>query len=164
MNSDQKTSIGLTLGLYNAWEAEFETGGMRGLYGRSRVRPPKVKAQINNRHILSSDAVAKAGKTQDVTLASKSALDADLEAYNAGNFAKTKEGNIDINGNIYGIKNEGKTLYPIKGNGFINLTAGQVQAIQFYKTKTGSDLTRALDGAKVTQADRTFAESFIKEY
>lgn len=55
-------------------------------------------------------------------------------------------------------------MYPISGNGFINLTAGQVQAVQFYKTKTGSDLTKALDGAKVSQADRTFAESFIKEH
>lgn len=76
--SDQHTSVALSIGLYNATEAEFETGGMKGLWGRSRLRPPSTKAQINNRHVLSSDAVAKAGKTQSVTLAAKSTLDSDL--------------------------------------------------------------------------------------
>jgi RHS repeat-associated protein len=126
--------------------------------------PPVVKAQINSRHILSSKTIAKSGTLSEATLAPKSILSADLEAYNSGNFTRTDGGGVLVNGNSYWLKNEGRTLFPISGEGFMNVSAAQMKAINFFKTKSGEGLQKALDGAKISTADREFAQDFIKRY
>ncbi len=144
-------------------------GPALGAKGNTKIQteflPPVVKAQINSRHILSSSVIARSNKTPEVTtLAPRGTLEADLAAYNAGNFTRALGGGVLVNGNSYGIKNEGGTLYPISGKWFVNVTAGQLQTVMFYKTLSGNSLQKALDGAKVSDGDRQFAQDFIKKY
>jgi RHS repeat-associated protein len=68
MNSDQSLSIGITIGLYNNLEAEFETGGMRGLWSsRGKLsneaarkwylsQEAKISSQLNSKLSLKAQA------------------------------------------------------------------------------------------------------------
>ncbi|MBV8255413.1 MAG: hypothetical protein JO154_22625 [Chitinophaga sp.] len=126
----------------------------------------RPQAQINSRHKLNSHQIATSGKvgTGNTTLAPSQTLSEDLASYNSGKFAVIEGGNLLINGNVYGVKNEGKTLYPISGNGFMEVTPGQIRAIKILKNTPAHAVDRALQGNKVTPAEREFAEDFIKKY
>ena len=123
-------------------------------------------SQINSRHYLSSDAIAKAKKTAPATMAPRAILDADIEAYNTGEFRKLKGGDVLINGRTYSTKNEGKTLYPKSGGAkeFIDLSQGQIKAIQLIKTVPRERLDAAVKGSKISNEDYKFAQDFVKKY
>ncbi|MCX8526494.1 hypothetical protein OF897_21505 [Chryseobacterium formosus] len=121
-------------------------------------------ATINSRHYLDSNSIAK-GKTMPSTVAPKELLAVDLAAYNSG--AYTISGNnIIINNRIYGVKNEGNTLFPRSGGApeFIDLTQGQIKAIQLMKKVPAERLNQVLKGAGISSRDINFAKDFIKKY
>jgi hypothetical protein len=146
-------------------------GGALNMY---KTVPPKVKAQINSRHNLSSNAIAKSSKAAEInTMAPKSVLSEDLKSYNSGYYSKLKNGNILINGNEYILKNNGTTLFPFKGKEFVILTEGQYRAIKSLKNIpdnlidkiTGEKiLDKVLRIEKCTDADVKFAKEFIQKY
>lgn len=72
--------------------------------------------------------------------------------------------NIIINNRIYGVKNEGNTLFPRSGGApeFIDLTQGQIKAIQLMKKVPAERLNQALKGAGISSRDINFAKDFIK--
>lgn len=122
-------------------------------------------AQINRRHCLNSNNIAN-GKTRSGTFAPKEILDADLKTYNEGKFIKTSNGDVLINGRVYGIKNEGKTLFPRSGGApeFMDLTQGQIKAIQILKKVPIEKVDIAIKGADISEADLMFAKEFISKY
>ncbi|CAL2090866.1 DUF6443 domain-containing protein [Tenacibaculum sp. 190524A02b] len=124
----------------------------------------KHNAKINSRHVLNSDNIANAKKTMASTVAPKLILDQDVKAYNAGKYIKVENGDVLINGRQYGVKNEGATLFPRKGNGFINLSQGQIKAIQLIKRVPANNLSKAIKGAGISNDDYNFAKEFIKKY
>ncbi|MEF9479087.1 hypothetical protein OWR28_16370 [Chryseobacterium sp. 1B4] len=128
---------------------------------------PKFSAKINGRHNLNSTSIA-GGKTRAGTFAPKEILDLDITTYNAGNFSNANNGNGDviINGRIYGIKNEGQTLFPRSGGApeFQDLSQGQIKAIQLMKTVPTNKVDQALKGAGVSNIDINFAKEFINKY
>ncbi|OWP87001.1 hypothetical protein BWK60_05875 [Flavobacterium covae] len=177
-NHNQAEDIGKT------FEEGFTTAGVVN-YAKSRAKatkqeqtptpvennaPPisRTRAVINDKHILTSNNVAKTNKiTSEVTtLARYSTLKADLEAYNQGNFTKipNSNGNVSINGNIYGVKNAGSTIYPISGSDFINLNKAQIKAIQLTKKVPSEKLDAAAKGAGLSEGDMKFAQDFVKKY
>jgi len=97
-------------------------------------------------------------------LAPPETLKTDLNSYNNGLFKKGDNGNVIINGNIYGVKNEGKTLYPIKGKDFINLSNGQIKAIQLYKNTPKDKLETVLKNVGIKPEDSNFAKDFVKKH
>jgi len=127
----------------------------------------KFSAKINSRHILNSTSIA-GGKTRAGTFAPKEILDLDVATYNAGNFSNANNGNGDImiNGRIYGMKNEGQTLFPRSGGApqFQDLSQGQIKAIQLMKTVPANKVDQALKGAGVSNTDINFARDFINKY
>ncbi|WP_027386475.1 hypothetical protein [Chryseobacterium gregarium] len=118
-------------------------------------------AKINSRHYLNSNSIAS-GKTRAATFAPQNILQEDISAYNAGNFSKIGN-DVSINGRMYGVKNEGATLFPRSGGAleFIDLTQGQIKAIQLMKKVPGGSLNQALKGAGISSADASFAREFI---
>lgn len=98
-------------------------------------------------------------------MAPKNILDTDLETYNLGVFTKSGK-NILINGRTYELKNEGKTLFPVSGGApeFIDLTRGQIKAIQLLKNVPAAAINKALEGAKIFTEEANFAKEFIKKY
>ena len=127
----------------------------------------KFSAKINSRHNLNSTSIA-GGKTRSGTFAPKEILDLDIATYNAGTFSNANNGNGDvvINGRIYGIKNEGQTLFPRSGGSpqFQDLSQGQIKAIQLLKTVPANKVDQALKGAGVSNTDINFAKDFINKY
>ncbi len=126
----------------------------------------EIKAQINERHVLNSDKIAKSGKTADATMAPEEILSSDLKSFNDGKFTRIKGGDVKINGRTYGLKNDGKTLYPKSGGStdFIDLTQGQIKAIQLIKNTPADKLKIAIEGAKISRSDYNFAKEFVKKY
>lgn len=92
----------------------------------------------------------------------------DIATYNAGNFSNENNGNGDvvINGRVYGIKNEGQTLFPRSGGApqFQDLSQGQIKAIQLMKTVPANKIDQALKGAGVSTTDINIARDFINKY
>lgn len=130
------------------------------------IQISQIKVQINGRHVLNSDNIANGGKTQAATMAPQEILLKDVEAFNNGNFTKLKNGDVKINNRTYGMKNEGKTLFPRSGGAkeFIDLTQGQIKAIQLVKKVPAEKLETAVKGAGVSNTDLNFAKEFVKNY
>ena len=142
-------------------------GALMMMYRSYRFANMKVRdANINKRHYLSSDRIASSKKTAPATMAPKKILDKDLASYQKGNFSKTTNGDIKINGRIYGVKNEGATIFPRSGGApeFIDLTQGQIKAIQLAKKVPADKLSQASKGAGISQQDADFAKKFISNY
>ncbi len=121
-------------------------------------------AKINSRHYLNSSSIAS-GKTRAGTFGPQNILQEDIAAYNAGNFSKIGN-DVSINSRIYGVKNEGATLFPRSGGApeFMDLTQGQIKAIQLMKKVPANKLNQALEGAKISSSDVNFAKEFITKY
>jgi len=121
-------------------------------------------AKINSRHYLNSSSIAS-GKTRAGTFGPQNILQEDIAAYNAGNFSKIGN-DISINSRIYGVKNGGATLFPRSGGApeFIDLTQGQIKAIQLMKKVSAGRLNQALEGARISSSDVGFAKEFITKY
>jgi len=143
-------------------------GGFVGVRmgGRNKITSQTNRsAKINERHILDSNKISK-GKTSPSTVAPKKILEADLKAYNSGEFTTMSNGDVVVNGRIYGVKNEGATLYPKSGGAteFIDLSQGQIKAIQLIKNTPAEKLSLALERAGISKEDYNFAINFIKKY
>jgi len=67
---------------------------------------------------------------------------------------------------MYDVKNEGATLFPRSGGAseFIDLTQGQIKAIQLMKKVPAGRLNQALKGAGISPADAIFAREFVIKY
>lgn len=142
-------------------------GALMMMYRSYKFANMKVRdANINKRHYLSSDRIASSKKTAPSTMAPKKILDKDLASYQKGNFSKTTNGDVKINGRIYGVKNEGATIFPRSGGApeFIDLTQGQIKAIQLAKKVPADKLSKAFKGAGISQQDADFAKDFISNY
>ena len=128
---------------------------------------PKNSAKINNRHYLNSTSIA-GGKTRAGTFAPKEILDLDISTYNGGDFTNANNGNgdVSINGRIYGVKNEGKTLFPRSGGShhFKDLSQAQIKAIQLLKTVPSNKVEQAIKGAGISTQDFKFAKDFIEKH
>jgi len=129
------------------------------------VSTPKVKAQVNSRHYMDSKSISK-GRTAPSTVAPRDIIDADVKAYNSGNYKKTKNGDVLINNRQYGLENEGKTLFPRSGGApeFTDLTQGQIKAIQIIKTSPIDKIAKALTKAKISAKDIKFASEFVQKH
>ncbi len=121
-------------------------------------------ASINSRHFLDSNSIAN-GKTMASTVAPKELLLKDLAAFNLG-WYKQSGNDVIINGRTYGVKNQGATIFPRSGGApeFIDLTQGQIKAIQLMKKVPAGNLNKAIQGAKISPKDANFAREFIKKY
>ncbi|WP_267283099.1 hypothetical protein [Chryseobacterium luquanense] len=158
---------------YSSMEArrDFSTGGNRAtdlveavIKAQEVIGSGSKKATMDPRHNLDSNSIAK-GKTMDSTVGPRELLAKDLAAYNLGWYEKSGH-DVIINGRIYGVKNQGTTIFPRSGGApeFIDLTQGQIKAIQLMKTIPAGNLNRALQGAKVSPTDANFVREFIKKY
>jgi len=81
-------------------------------------------------------------------------------------FTKAANGDVIINGRQYGVKNNGKTLFPRSGGApeFVDLSKGQIKAIELVKTVAPENLEKAIAGAKISAEDLAFAQEFVKKY
>ena len=128
---------------------------------------PKVRAKVNDNHILSSEDLAKATKISDIhTLVPKDILVKDVNSYNLGNFKPLKLGDVSINNRVYGLKNNGGTLFPRSGGGgeFMDVTKGQAKAVEILKKVPLEKQGAALKGARISELDTNWAIDFIKKY
>ncbi|WPO84292.1 hypothetical protein SD427_08140 [Chryseobacterium sp. JJR-5R] len=141
------------------------TTGLKMLSAEQGILEAEINiAKINSRHYLNSNSIAS-GKTRPGTFAPRNILQEDISAYNAGNFSKIGS-DVSINGRMYGVKNQGDTLFPRSGGAseFIDLTQGQIKAIQLMKKVPAGRLNQALKGAGISPADASFAREFIIKY
>ena len=124
-------------------------------------KPSRPLRRPNRRHFLRRVSPSNPPKHQNTVILPKVDVAVDVRAINAGR--GVRHGNtVSIHGRLYEIKPTG-LLYPISGDGFVQLNRGAYKALGYYNECGVTDLAEEkMDQARITPQSRELARHVLE--